>query len=188
MPRVRFAPSPTGYLHIGSARTFIFNWLYARRNGGAMILRIDDTDVERNTQQSLDSIFRACAGSTSAGMRNTGSRSVSSCTGDRRSDLRKGHGVSRLHAGGIVGRREVRRRGNLVVQPRDARVAARRERPPRRCRRALCAALPGSARRPRRCSLPRCGLRRAVQGNRRYRRFRSAAQQRDADLSPRILR
>ena len=57
MPRVRFAPSPTGFLHIGSARTFIFNWLYARRNGGTMILRIDDTDVERNTQQSLDSIF-----------------------------------------------------------------------------------------------------------------------------------
>jgi glutamyl-tRNA synthetase len=57
MLRVRFAPSPTGYLHIGSARTFIFNWLYARHNGGTMILRIDDTDVERNTQQSLDSIF-----------------------------------------------------------------------------------------------------------------------------------
>jgi glutamyl-tRNA synthetase len=57
MLRVRFAPSPTGYLHIGSARTFIFNWLYARHNGGTLILRIDDTDVERNTQQSLDSIF-----------------------------------------------------------------------------------------------------------------------------------
>jgi glutamyl-tRNA synthetase len=57
MLRVRFAPSPTGYLHIGSARTFIFNWLYARRNGGAMILRIDDTDLERNTEESLQSIF-----------------------------------------------------------------------------------------------------------------------------------
>src|SRR6266849_2805584 len=57
MLRVRFAPSPTGFLHIGSARTFIFNWLYARRYGGTMILRIDDTDVERNTQASLDSIF-----------------------------------------------------------------------------------------------------------------------------------
>jgi glutamyl-tRNA synthetase len=57
MLRVRFAPSPTGYLHIGSARTFIFNWLYARHNHGVMILRIDDTDVERNTQTSLDSIF-----------------------------------------------------------------------------------------------------------------------------------
>ncbi len=57
MLRVRFAPSPTGYLHIGSARTFIFNWLYARHNGGTMILRLDDTDVERNTQESVDSIF-----------------------------------------------------------------------------------------------------------------------------------
>jgi glutamyl-tRNA synthetase len=57
MLRVRFAPSPTGYLHIGSARTFIFNWLYARRNGGTMILRLDDTDLERNTQASVDSIF-----------------------------------------------------------------------------------------------------------------------------------
>jgi len=57
MPRVRFAPSPTGFLHIGSARTYIFNWLYARHNGGTMILRIDDTDVGRNTDASLTSIF-----------------------------------------------------------------------------------------------------------------------------------
>jgi len=56
-PRVRFAPSPTGFLHVGSARTFIFNWLYARHNCGTMILRLDDTDVERNTQASVDSIF-----------------------------------------------------------------------------------------------------------------------------------
>ena len=53
-PRVRFAPSPTGFLHVGSARTFIFNWLYARRNGGTMILRLDDTDVERNTDASVN--------------------------------------------------------------------------------------------------------------------------------------
>lgn len=56
-PRVRFAPSPTGFLHMGSARTFIFNWLYARHHGGTMILRLDDTDVGRNTQASVDSIF-----------------------------------------------------------------------------------------------------------------------------------
>jgi glutamyl-tRNA synthetase len=55
--RVRFAPSPTGFLHVGSARTFIFNWLYARHNGGSMILRLDDTDVERNTEASVNSIF-----------------------------------------------------------------------------------------------------------------------------------
>jgi glutamyl-tRNA synthetase len=57
MLRVRFAPSPTGFLHVGSARTFIFNWLYARRNGGTMVLRLDDTDVERNTEASVASIF-----------------------------------------------------------------------------------------------------------------------------------
>jgi glutamyl-tRNA synthetase len=55
--RVRFAPSPTGFLHVGSARTFLFNWLYARHNGGTMILRVDDTDLERNTEASLTSIF-----------------------------------------------------------------------------------------------------------------------------------
>ncbi len=54
---MRFAPSPTGFLHVGSARTFIFNWLYARRNHGTMILRLDDTDVERNTDASVNSIF-----------------------------------------------------------------------------------------------------------------------------------
>jgi glutamyl-tRNA synthetase len=57
MLRVRFAPSPTGFLHVGSARTFIFNWLYARHNGGTMVLRLDDTDFERNTDASANSIF-----------------------------------------------------------------------------------------------------------------------------------
>jgi glutamyl-tRNA synthetase len=56
-PRVRFAPSPTGFLHVGSARTFIFNWLFARRNHGIMVLRLDDTDVERNSEASVQSIF-----------------------------------------------------------------------------------------------------------------------------------
>src|SRR5580698_6862928 len=55
--RVRFAPSPTGFLHVGSARTFIFNWLYARHNQGTVVLRLDDTDVERNTEASVQSIF-----------------------------------------------------------------------------------------------------------------------------------
>jgi len=57
IPRVRFAPSPTGFLHVGSARTFIFNWLYARHNNGTIVLRLDDTDVERNTDASVQSIF-----------------------------------------------------------------------------------------------------------------------------------
>jgi glutamyl-tRNA synthetase len=54
---VRFAPSPTGFLHVGSARTFIFNWLYARHHNGTMILRLDDTDIERNSEASVTSIF-----------------------------------------------------------------------------------------------------------------------------------
>ena len=48
--RVRFAPSPTGYLHVGGARTALFNWLYARHTGGTMVLRIEDTDRERSTE------------------------------------------------------------------------------------------------------------------------------------------
>ena len=51
--RVRFAPSPTGFFHIGSARTALFNWLYARHTGGTFILRIEDTDKERNTPEAL---------------------------------------------------------------------------------------------------------------------------------------
>src|SRR6184192_3614569 len=55
-PRVRFAPSPTGFLHIGGARTALFNWLYARHTGGTFILRIEDTDVARNTQEAVNVI------------------------------------------------------------------------------------------------------------------------------------
>jgi len=55
--RVRFAPSPTGYLHIGGARTALFNWLYARHTGGTFILRIEDTDAARNSQAAVDVIL-----------------------------------------------------------------------------------------------------------------------------------
>ena len=55
--RVRFAPSPTGFLHIGGARTALFNWLYARHTGGAFILRIEDTDAARNTQEAVNVIL-----------------------------------------------------------------------------------------------------------------------------------
>src|SRR5437870_445322 len=57
-PRVRFAPSPTGFLHIGGARTALFNWLYARHTGGTFILRIEDTDVARNTQEAVEVILQ----------------------------------------------------------------------------------------------------------------------------------
>lgn len=56
--RVRFAPSPTGMLHIGGARTALFNWLYARHTGGKFILRIEDTDAARNTQEAVDIIMK----------------------------------------------------------------------------------------------------------------------------------
>ncbi len=56
--RVRFAPSPTGFLHIGGARTALFNWLYARHTGGRLILRIEDTDAARNTQEAVDVILK----------------------------------------------------------------------------------------------------------------------------------
>ena len=55
--RVRFAPSPTGFFHIGSARTALFNWLYARHTGGVFVLRIEDTDKERNTEAFLNLIY-----------------------------------------------------------------------------------------------------------------------------------
>jgi len=58
-PRVRFAPSPTGYLHIGGARTALFNWLYARHHGGTFVLRIEDTDKERSTDENTAAILDA---------------------------------------------------------------------------------------------------------------------------------
>ena len=55
--RVRFAPSPTGYLHIGGARTALYNYLWARQQGGKLILRVEDTDQERSTEESVRAIF-----------------------------------------------------------------------------------------------------------------------------------
>ena len=59
--KTRFAPSPTGYLHVGGARTALFSWLYARRHGGQFVLRIEDTDLERSTQDSVHAILDAMA-------------------------------------------------------------------------------------------------------------------------------
>ena len=58
-PRVRFAPSPTGYLHVGGARTALFNWLYARRHGGTFILRVEDTDAERSSDDMVAGILES---------------------------------------------------------------------------------------------------------------------------------
>jgi glutamyl-tRNA synthetase len=57
--RVRFAPSPTGYLHIGGVRTALFNWLWAKKTGGVFVLRIEDTDRERSTEESRKVILDA---------------------------------------------------------------------------------------------------------------------------------
>ncbi|MCW8973039.1 MAG: glutamate--tRNA ligase, partial [Gammaproteobacteria bacterium] len=55
--KTRFAPSPTGYLHVGGARTALFSWLYARKHGGRFVLRVEDTDLERSTQESVNAIL-----------------------------------------------------------------------------------------------------------------------------------
>ncbi|MEZ4288917.1 MAG: glutamate--tRNA ligase family protein [Polyangiales bacterium] len=55
--RVRFAPSPTGYLHIGGVRTALYSWLWARKNGGTFVLRIEDTDRERSTEESVQIVL-----------------------------------------------------------------------------------------------------------------------------------
>ena len=57
MIRTRFAPSPTGYLHLGGARTALYSWAYARRHGGKFILRVEDTDLERSTDLSVRAIL-----------------------------------------------------------------------------------------------------------------------------------
>ncbi|GAM70966.1 glutamyl-tRNA synthetase [Vibrio sp. JCM 19236] len=55
--KTRFAPSPTGYLHVGGARTALYSWLYAKNQGGEFVLRIEDTDLERNSQEAVDAIL-----------------------------------------------------------------------------------------------------------------------------------
>ena len=57
--RTRIAPSPTGFLHLGTARTALYSWAYARHHGGQFVLRIEDTDVARSTQDSVDQIIAA---------------------------------------------------------------------------------------------------------------------------------
>ena len=128
MPRVRFAPSPTGFLHIGSARTFIFNWLYARRHHGTMVLRIDDTDVDRNTQASLDSIFEGLKwldlGWDELYHQSERHRAAPS---DGLENLRKRLGLSRFHARLGRVRTEGARRRPVAVSSRHARAVWRRK-------------------------------------------------------------
>src|SRR5579863_4129832 len=65
--RVRFAPSPTGYLHVGGARTALYNWLFARHHGGVFILRIEDTDADRSKPELTTAILESSSGSDSPG-------------------------------------------------------------------------------------------------------------------------
>ena len=60
LPRGRFAPSPTGYLHVGGARTALFNWLFAKRHGGTFVLRIEDTDAERSSRSEPERASVVC--------------------------------------------------------------------------------------------------------------------------------
>ncbi|MGY2498815.1 glutamate--tRNA ligase family protein, partial [Klebsiella pneumoniae] len=55
--KTRFAPSPTGFLHVGGARTALYSWLFAKSQGGEFVLRIEDTDLERSTQEAIDAII-----------------------------------------------------------------------------------------------------------------------------------
>ena len=80
----RFAPSPTGYLHIGGARTALFNWLFARRHGGTYLLRIEDTDKARSTADAIDAIMLVCRG---LGLKVTNRRSAQSTRIARHADI-----------------------------------------------------------------------------------------------------
>ena len=69
--KTRFAPSPTGYLHVGGARTALYSWLYAKNQGGEFVLRIEDTDLERNSQEAVDAILDAGLGCGERGLDQT---------------------------------------------------------------------------------------------------------------------
>ena len=69
----RFAPSPTGFLHIGGARTALFNWLYAKHTGGKFLLRIEDTDRERSTKEAIDAILDGLKWRNSTGTKSRSS-------------------------------------------------------------------------------------------------------------------
>ena len=102
-PVLRFAPSPTGMLHIGGARTALFNWLYARHTGGTFLLRIEDTDRERSTPEAVQAILN---GMTWMGLNWDGDvvyqfaradrhREVANCAGGRKGRLAGADGADR---------------------------------------------------------------------------------------------
>ena len=133
MTRVRFAPAPTGYLHIGGVRTYIFNWLFARQNGGKLVLRIDDTDTERSTKEAIKSIISWLlwlgASLGRAVLPVSGSRASQK---GRRKVAEQRLRLSRLHAKRGFGIRRQASRRALAVQPRHARDEHGRKRSARR--------------------------------------------------------
>src|ERR1700675_3458151 len=102
--RVRFAPSPTGFFHIGSARTALFNWLYARHTGGVFILRIEDTDKERNSEAALNLIYDSLSWlglnwDEGPGARGSGGGNFGPYRQSERGEIYRDH-VQRLRAAG----------------------------------------------------------------------------------------
>ena len=110
--RLRFSPAPTGSLHIGNVRTALYNWLHARHVGGTFILRIEDTDVVRSTQESVDEIQYV--------LRWLG------LDWDEGPYLQSARLDVYLAAGGPSGRRGVRVRVLLHASPRSRRATSRR--------------------------------------------------------------
>ena len=186
-PRVRFAPSPTGFLHVGSARTFIFNWLYARHNHGTMVLRLDDTDVERNTEASVQSIFE--------GLRWLGLDWDEEYKQSERLALHRTYAQAALHQGPCLSRLHSRAlltddepssaQGAWLFNPGMRELSREESRPPRRRGRAVRAALSRAARRRPRVAFHRRRLWRAVQARRRGRGLRlCSCEVQDGSVSP----
>ena len=130
MMRVRFAPSPTGHLHVGNARTALFNWLLARRHGGTFVLRIEDTDSERSTRESEAAILDDLRWMGLDWDEGVGRRRRR--TGPYRQSERLD--IYRAHAVELLSRRP---RLSLLLLARAARGRSRRRRSPRACRRSM---------------------------------------------------
>ena len=189
MLRVRFAPSPTGFLHVGSARTFIFNWLYARHKGGTMVLRLDDTDVERNTEASVNSIFEGLRWldlgwdeeykqSERLGLHQQIAEAI----------FQKGMAYRDFTPAHIGDSERSGATQDLALQPWNAGAVTGRERPPGGRRRAVCAPLPRASRARENRFGSRMRFTESRQGCGRHRRLRPAAVRRYADLSLGVLR
>src|SRR5579872_2051264 len=143
MVRTRFAPSPTGYLHIGGVRTALFNWLFARKHGGQFILRIDDTDAERNVAEALQPILDGFKwlgidwdeGAEVGGPHGPYYQSQKlALPGCRAGTAHQGIGLLRLReAGGTKGGARQRREGETAA-PLQPQVDGRDARPARRLR------------------------------------------------------